>query len=252
MPSKQVTDRSKSALAVVTAGRTHAADIAKALDEMLGSEVAPGETIPNVELLIHLATRSLDRAEKAMVDADDAHAHELADDAPARNARDESATKLSDELVELRTWLMGLYGVGALERFGFSGPTPSDPVVLSRFAGGVIAAFRDTDTPMPAPRRAGVNWDASATVTNLETLRAALDTHIEDVAREVREGQATQRSKNDAIASYDERFGRVATFLVGIFRMAGETALADRVRPSTRRRGQTAALEGPQGDTPEP
>lgn len=248
MPSKQVTDRSKSALAVAAAGRTHAADVATALSDLFSPQLEQGESMPDIELLIKLAARTLDVADKNMVAADEAHIRELADDAPSRDARYESADGLSDELVELREWLAGLYGAKSLERFGFAGPTPADPVALSRFAGSVVTALQDQKTPWPKPRQSGLNWDPSDTIARIESKRAELDKHIEDVAREVREGQATQRTKNDAIAAYDERFGRVATFLVGIFRLAGETALADRVRPSSRRRGQTAADEAPEGD----
>jgi hypothetical protein len=248
MPSKQVTDRSKSALAVISAGRTHNSEVAAALKELLAPELQKGETLPDVELLIELAARSLHKTEKAMVAADDAHARELADDAAPREARDETATLLSDELIELREWVIGLYGPGALERFGFSGPTPADPVALQAFARGVIASLQDKSKPMPKSRRKGVKWDQAETIARLEALTSKMESHLQKVAKEVREGQATQQAKNDAITTYDERFSRVATFFVGLFRLAGHDALAEQVRPSTRRRGQIAAHQAPEGD----
>jgi hypothetical protein len=93
-----------------------------------------------------------------------------------------------------------------------------------------------------------VKWDPAETLARLEKLRSKLDGHLQKVAKELREGQATQQAKNEAIAVYDERFSRVATFFVGVFRLAGQVALADQVRPSTKRRGQIAFEDAPEGD----
>ena len=61
-------------------------------------------------------------------------------------------------------------------------------------------------------------------------------------AREVREAQGTLADKNTAIAAYDIAFSRASKVLEALFLLAGETALADRVRPSARRPGQTEEL----------
>lgn len=237
MPSKQIVDRQKSALAVISAGETHSSAVADELAPVLSPYLQKSEKLPDVALLARLVARALDDAGKRMVAADEAHIAELADDAAPREARDSAATALYDEIVDLRDWLKGLYGAGALRPLGFSSDTPRDPVALERFAGEVMSALGKAT--LPKPLRKGVKWDPGETLEKLGAMRAALNTHLKDVAREVREAQATLRTKNDALAAYDERFGRAASFLVGLFNLAGETALADRVRPSARRPGQT-------------
>jgi len=239
MPSKQVTDRKKSALAVASAGRTHTGDVSASLRGLLSPYLKKGEDLPDIALLVELTARALDSAEATMSAADEANLRELSDDDAPRRARDEAAAALSDELVALREWLTGLYGPGALKSLGFSSATPEDPVVLERFAGEVISGIQAK--PLPKPRYKGVKWDPTETIAKIETLRTDLQSHLADVAREVREAEATLRAKVDAIVAYDERFSGVATFLVGLFRLAGETALAERVRPSSRRPGQTEA-----------
>ncbi|MEO5731559.1 MAG: hypothetical protein ABI134_17965 [Byssovorax sp.] len=74
----------------------------------------------------------------------------------------------------------------------------------------------------------------------MQERRATLDTQLKDVARELREAQATLDAKNQARAAYDELFGGAATTLTGLLRLAGKADLAAKVRPSARRPGQTA------------
>jgi hypothetical protein len=239
MPSKQVTDRQKSASAVIAAGETHAERVGTELDALLAPYLRPGEEMPSLSLLMHLVARSLADTRDRMVAADEAHIAELADDAAPREARDAAATALSEEITDLREWLTGLYGAAAVPRFGFSDVTPRDPVQLVRFGREIVAALGKRD--LPRPRRQDIQWDAAATVRKLEGLCDELDGHLKDVAREVREAEATQVGKNTAVSAYDERFSRVANCLTGVFRMAGHVDLADRVRPSARRPGQTEA-----------
>jgi hypothetical protein len=201
----------------------------------------------NVALLVELLARTLDTSAHAMVKADETHQLELSDDAAPRQTRDESAVSLSDELVELREWIVGLYGTREVEKFGFTWSTPSDPVVLVRYTQNVVQALQNM-SPWPKPRRAGVTWDVNATVSKLSSLSSALETHIQTVAREGREAEASLHAKHKALAEYDERFGQVATFLAGLFRLAGKQDLADRIRPSSRRRGQIAQNDASEGD----
>ncbi|HTN82678.1 MAG TPA: hypothetical protein VL242_03310 [Sorangium sp.] len=237
MPSQRVTDRQKSASSVVAAGETHADRIATEIEALLSPYLRKGEQMPNIALLTQLVVRALADARDRMVTADEILVGELADDGAPREGRDEVAHELHDELNDLRDWLTGLYGHAALKHLGFKEATPRDPVQLERFAGEVTRALSSKE--LPRPRRQGVRWDADDAVLRIERLRDALLSHLKDVAREAREAKATRMAKSTAIALYDERFGRVATFLGGLFRLAGHTDLANQVRPSSRRSGQT-------------
>ena len=61
--------------------------------------------------------------------------------------------------------------------------------------------------------------------------------------------QTTLVSKNQALERYDSGFGGVASTLTGLLLLAGKPELAAKVRPSTRRAGQTAETTDP---TPTP
>jgi hypothetical protein len=237
MASKQVTDREKSARAVVAVGETQAEAAGVALGKLLKPHLAKGEALPDMALLLTLVSRALDAAKTQMVEADAAHEAELGDDEPVRRARDEAAQALSDKIIELREVLTGVYGAATTSTV-FTGPTPEDPVVLSRFADEVATQL--ARVKLPAARIKGAKLDTAEIASALQERRGTLDTQLKDVAREVREAQATLDAKNQARAAYDELFGGAATTLAGLLRLAGKTDLAAKVRPSTRRPGQTA------------
>jgi hypothetical protein len=244
MASKQVTDREKSGSAVIAVAETQAEATGAALNRALKPHLAKGESLPDIGLVMILIARAIEAAKTRMVDADAAHEAELGDDAAIRQARDEAQSALSDKLVELREVVIGVYG-GATASALFSGPVPQDPVVLSRFAGEVATAM--DRVKLPAPRVKGAKLDAAETAGDLRDLRAKLDAAIKDVAREVREAQATLDEKNRELGSYDELFGCGATTLTGLLRMAGKAELAAKVKPSSRRPGQTASDAGDAG-----
>lgn len=176
-----------------------------------------------------------------MVEADAANEAELSDDEQVRTARDEASQVLYDKIVELREILTGAYGAPTASKV-IVGATPQDPVMLARFAGEVATALEKIK--LPTPRIKGAKLDASEAAESLSASRSALTKHIKDVAREVREGQATLDAKNRATAAYDEIFAGVATMLTGQLRLAGKADLAAKVRPSSRRPGQTATDAG--------
>lgn len=237
MSSKQIVDRAKSGNVVASAASVHAARVAQAVKTVLSPYLQKNEKMPDVEGFTLLVGKWLAETSTKMAAADEAHIHELSDDDPIRQGRDKAHAALNDELVELREWMTGLFGARAVRSLGFAADTPRDPTALSHFAGEVVKSLREKD--FPAPKRSGVSWSPAKEADKVDKLRATLDTAIADVVREAREAQGTLADKNAAIATYDTAFSRASKVLEGIFTLAGETALADRVRPSTRRPGQT-------------
>jgi hypothetical protein len=246
MPSKQVTDRKKSADAVVAAAETHADRVGQAVQATLAPYLQKGEKMPDVALLTALLGRWVGGGAATMVKADESHTHELSDDDPVRERRDRAQEELRAEIVELREWMTGLFGPRAVRSLGFAADTPRDPAALVQFASEVSRSLREKS--FPAPKRGNVTWTPSKEAGKVDQLREALESALVDVAREAREAQGTLTTKNAAMSSYDDAFGRAASGIEGLFLVAGESELAARVRPSARRPGQTEEL----ASVPEP
>ncbi|MDI3290754.1 hypothetical protein [Polyangium sp. 15x6] len=239
MPSKQVTDRQKSADAVCMAADVHAERVNAALSTLLSPHLAQasGETIPDVAVLMRLFSRALRATKEQMIKADEAHEAELGDDEPARKARDQAFEELYAELVTQREVLTGLYGAAVAAQV-MPSETPRDPVVLARFSRTVEKNL--AEIPLPASRVKGATLNAADVKATLTGMREALEARIETVSREVREAQTTQVAKRQSMDSYDGMFGGVAGLLSHLLLVAGERDLATQVKPSARRPGQTA------------
>jgi hypothetical protein len=240
MPSKQVTDRQKSANAVVAAIDTHAANAASAMTTFLSPHLHSGEAMPDVALLLKLVGRTMASTMQSVVAADQAHLTELADDDPARHARDDAAASLRQECIDLREILTGMFG-GAFATQVLAEAVPRDPVMLLQYATTVEENL--SRSTLPTPRISGASLDKAAIISRIGSLRQTLDLAIQSVAREVREAQATQSAKDAAMDSFDRFFSMGADTTSSLFRLAGMPEQAAQVRPSIRRPGQTAVDE---------
>jgi hypothetical protein len=234
MGSKMVVDRQKSAEAVLAAGRTHKDPLTSWFGESFGADAGPA-----VALIVSKAIARLERDLAAMVRADDANLSELADDAGALAARDGSAADTYAALTELREVGTAVYGADHMRRLGFEGSTPQDATAIARLADFVLANVA-TVAP-PAPRKTGLTLDASQWTAPLTASAGALKAALSNVATEKREAESTLVAKNAAVAAYDKSFSVAANLLSAFLASAGQKELARRVRPSTRKPGQTAS-----------
>lgn len=230
---------------MIAAARTHGAQAAAAVATVLGPHLAKGEKQPDVGLLLELSTRTLEAAIDTLEQADAAHEAELSDDAAPRQQRDELATSLYEDLIELEEVATDLLGRAALRPLRLEGTTPRDPTVL-RHAKGVIEALQTVELPKSRVRGAKLHADEWAERLGEHT--AALSSALGDVAREAREAEATLVARNQALGQHDRTFGDVATLVSAVLRMGGQTELAARVRPSPRRPGRTVEVAEGEGE----
>lgn len=244
MASKMVTDRQKGADAVAAIAAAQGATLSQSIRSVL----AAADSTHLVQFVSQLTT-TLSESRDKMVIADANHERELADDPAARDERDRAVAELTAKLVEVRELLTGLYG-STTARQVLPQATPQDPVVLARFAAEVSAQLGKVT--LPASRIQGAHVDPTQVASEVVALERSLEGKLQAVAREVREAQDTLAKKNRAIEEYDRVFRGVATILAGLFTLANQDELAEKVRPSARRPGRTREQEQTEPEQTDP
>lgn len=189
----------------------------------------------------------LEEARIRLVAADSALEKEVGEDNGVRDARDEVVVVARAGAVELREIIVGLFGKAVADAI-FGGEVPKDPVQLQRFA--TEAAARMRAASWGTPRVKGAQLDPAEVATGLEQSSKQIGETVAAVADEVRETQVAREARNREMDAYDETFTAVATIFEGLFLLAGQRELADRVRPSRRRPGTTAKDANEPSDPP--
>lgn len=237
MPSKMVTDRQKTSLAVEAAAETLSNDVAHALILRLGPLIDEQEILPDLSFLQVLFGRWLSRERERAVAADTAHTQTLLALQAMLRQRDGAAAQLYQKLVQVRSTLEGAYGSGSAQSLlGLAASLPArDPVVLQRFARDTVSLLTDPELALPAPAFGAEGVTPEELLTMLEPSLAELEGAISKVASAKREVQRTRKGKSEAIDQLDQGIAQTARWLEALYARAGELYHAERVRRSAHR-----------------
>lgn len=177
-------------------------------------------------------------------------ATEVAQDRQKRETRDETAARLRQRLIALRTIIEADYGSAATAHLGMSGETPLVPDQLITYAQNVLRRLDDgfgnfkpllpeITPPDFTPRTDAITQD----ITSLADAVAAVD-------QDVRETQDAQNLRNLALTQWTQNYVPVASIIENLYRLAQMPAHAERVRPTSRRRAGTPEPEDIQDEIP--
>ncbi|HVK69981.1 MAG TPA: hypothetical protein VM694_36255 [Polyangium sp.] len=242
--SRLVSERIAITRTLTSAVTVHGNEVAAAIVKALFPDGAPPDF--QVTVFLHalgaLAQRSVDELSAA----NQAHATELADDGEPRATRDATKDELRARMIGIRSTLSGVYGATLLSAYGLSGETPSDAEHLIEAACTTERLLRNRPLT-EAPKQEGVSVDRVALADSLKARVDALRTALGDVRREEREAQVTLQRRNAATAAWNGVYQGVADSLTGLFELAGKGELADRVRPTARRRAGLTEVEDTEG-----
>lgn len=252
MASVVVERRAESVEAVATALESWAPTIGAEMQRLLTPHLREGESFADPGVWPLLLARHLRASLPSLQAADTAHEAEQGDDALPRDARDVAQEALYRVMLRGRERLRGAFGSEAVARMGQAGTTPRDGAALAAQAGQLLTALsQPTLPPLLDARDAhvvpGVREDVTAALAALRAAQA-------EVTREARELTAASALRNTELARHDLVFTQVAGLGSAMLRVANQDALADRLRPSLRRRGLTAdlAADGPDAPADDP
>lgn len=244
--SRMVVDRVAITNTVLAAIDVHGPEIAPDLEKALFPTGTPKDL--SVAALIAALGDLLKRRADTLVDADVAHATELADDDAYRTLREERNAETREFLSTLRSTLIRNYGQPIAGAYGLGAPIPDDPatvVVLARTVETLLRSRPLTETA----KNKFLNVDPKAAADALAVMAASLQATLGDIDREKREAQITQNAKNEAMTVWGTTYSGVADATAAFFVLAGRPGLAERVRPTARRRaGMPEAEDLPEGE----
>lgn len=179
-----------------------------------------------------------------------AHADELADDDPLREERDEAAIDLGAGFLSARSIITGVFGVTFAKRVGLDVRVEERPDLMKKIGASVIRLLRKTKKP--AASFAGSKVDLGSVADELDVKVVRLAGLLSSLKREEREAQQTMIARDQAAAHWNLVVTLAGNWLEGLARIAGEHEIADRVRPTERRRiGIPDELVVAEGDTEE-
>ena len=243
MPSKQVTDRSRSSGIVGTNGETCATEVGERTSVQLRPFLRDGEEVPDTALLLRLMARMLKSKTEKLEQADSAHEAEISDDAQPRAERDDAEGELRETTVEFRNAISAKYGDVGLRTLGIYDAPPSNTLPLLKYGRDFHASLIDAGRVLTSSARRGVQVDRAQMAAELLPAVTRLDLALQAVTREASELNVSQTAKDRAIEENDRAFAAVAKATEGLLMLADRKDLADRVRPSRRRPGVVEAEE---------
>jgi hypothetical protein len=219
-----------------------------------GEILFPGGVPPGVDMravclsFIELLQRSADDVAQRDRDV----ARERSEDDTARAKRDEAVGNTRGGLFSVRDAASSAFGADVLSTIGLSGRIPDQAEPLLTFTRNVA-----TNLPALATRpfiKPFVQLNVMSAGAELTLLADLLESALADVARDMRETQMAQSQRNESVDRWRQNYSMVANLIEGLLRAAGFHHVADRVRPTRRRRaGETEpedTLEPPIGDAP--
>lgn len=243
--SKTTTHRLTYSRAVISSGRSN-------IDELISGLQARYGALATLERMNAIRTNVLfycDLLERLTLDfeaAENELSRELGEDIMARDARTQASEQLTRLLTGCRTRVRENLGESAMRQYRLHETSPHGRESLRLYGAAVLALLERY--PRTVTDMFDNTFSTADLVAKLSPAVAAMQTGLDEVAREKRETQLARTARNRTEERFHTSLVNVASILEGHFRMAGLDEQADRVRPTVAR--TTGELE-PGDDEPD-
>ncbi len=155
--------------------------------------------------------------------------------------RDDLSRQLTRLVVALRRAVLGHHETPELYRIGLEGETAREPVPVLRLADRIVEALAsgDFEKRLGEPIFDGCPFEPKDRGLQLQAKADELREVLDKVGGAKRRAEDAFLKKEEAAKVYDQLFTRAARTFEDWCRLVGRNDLADRIRPSARRLGQT-------------
>ncbi len=237
--SKETSDREKVSRFVLAAFFQQSKEISTILLALFQPHLQEGDPEPDFFGTFNALSRGLESTIRKVVRADTVLFVANAALGAARQSRTDRTFELSRLIVGLRQACSALFVNLPVQQLGFDQRTAQDPVPLLMQADRIVQELRNGPTSGVEYLFDNDDFDPSKYADQVEQRAARLRQALDTVADATREVEAVTLDKQSVTAEYDALFLQSARTFESYCRMAGKTGLADRLRPSETRGGQT-------------
>ena len=249
LPSKMLMQRLASCRVVLWALEAHGPRLVEIFNGPLG-RMLPAELRAYIEQHVAQLREVLAAARDLLTTSDRDLRDQKALTSRYRRDRDAAFEALSPHIVGLRDTFRGACGPEVFTEIGFALRTPEQPGELFELAQHLTTRLGEPDLELPAARFKGIALDPAGVVEEMAPLVDDLGQALESVTREERRTEAMKIAKDEALDAYTRTFLWVAQSAEALFKLADLPAVAQRVRPSSRRPGVTNEVETQGPDVP--
>lgn len=177
---------------------------------------------------------------------------ERSDNKAVANAHEAARLSLRDRVMRTRSFAEGAFDDATLANLGLTGETPRDPDELVTYATHAAKQLREVTLPEPNEEEDGASFNAARRAALIDEGIARLKAATDGIAEDERDEQKAVKARNEA--EEDLRYGYIAAadgFAADAI-AAGHRDIADRVRPTARRRDGLPEPVDLEADDPDP
>jgi hypothetical protein len=223
---------------VVGAARVQGPGIAARLGAFLSPALREGETPPDLAAVIELYARRLEGFCDAMVAADGDYLTQRALLADLTLESEVPTGKVKSSILSLRATCEGLLGSNVLRSLGLDFNLAREPQGLLRQGEIIRDRLLISDSELMPGRWVSNPLDREAVASQLGQDLDGLRLMVKRLVEQRKAVDTAKVRKDQTQAEFDRQFIPLARVLEATFRVAGETELADRIRPTVRQLGR--------------
>jgi hypothetical protein len=235
MRSQETLSLFKSAKEIRVAIDADGERIGGLLNETNPLPVPEGEPTFDYRLHFQHLSHQLDVAVGDTELTEDQHSAQLIRVARFQSERDETVKSGYDTLVWARQGLESLYPNGGFELGFLKGKTPEVPDKLLEQLGQTVKLLREPAVDLREVKVRGFSADFGEVASELETEVASVQGALDRLGRGRKDAEGTLVVKRKAVEALRRTLLWVGRTTEGLFHLAGESELAERIRKSTRR-----------------
>lgn len=161
---------------------------------------------------------------------------ERGDNAALIRELDEATTALRQVVIRTRSFAAGSFEPELLEQLGLTGDTPRDARALRMYAANSSSQLRKVALPETSAEALGASFDGARSATLIEAGLTRLDAALAAIAQDGREDETALRERDEAEEDLRYSYIGAADLFAADAVAAGHRKIADRVRPTARRR----------------